>query len=111
MTWEDVGKISSSNGGPTFYRTNAIDFDGHSDTFLNTDSTWLSKGFAWVNGFHLGRYWPVQGPQKTLYVPAPRTVGGDRRLVMLELEAHADGAADGDELSVSFQDYSVLSHT
>ena len=40
MTWEDVGKISSSNGGPTFYRTNAIDFDGHSDTFLNTDSTW-----------------------------------------------------------------------
>ena len=110
MTWEDVGQ-TSLNGGPTFYRTNAIDFDGHSDTFLNTDSTWLSKGFAWVNGFHLGRYWPVQGPQKTLYVPAPRTVGGDRRLVMLELEAHADDAADGDGLSVSFQDYSVLSHT
>ena len=48
--------------------------------------------------------WPVQSCQKRC---VPR--GGDRRLVMLELEAHADGAADGDELSVSFQDYSVLS--
>ena len=43
MTWEDVGTTSSSNGGPTFYRTNAIVFVGHYDTFLNTDSTWLSN--------------------------------------------------------------------
>ena len=37
------------------------------DTFLNL-SGW-SKGVAFVNGFNLGRYWPVKGPQKTLYVP------------------------------------------
>ena len=38
------------------------------DTYLNVDN-W-SKGVAFVNSFNLGRYWPVRGPQKTLYVPA-----------------------------------------
>jgi len=28
------------------------------------------QGVAFVNGFNLGRYWPVAGPQVTLYVPA-----------------------------------------
>ena len=36
------------------------------DTFL--DMRGLKKGYAVVNGFHLGRYWNV-GPQYTLYVP------------------------------------------
>ncbi|KAG7225826.1 hypothetical protein INR49_014347 [Caranx melampygus] len=27
-------------------------------------------GQVWVNGFNLGRYWPVRGPQVTLFVPA-----------------------------------------
>ena len=36
-------------------------------TFLNL-SGW-SKGVAFINGLNLGRYWPVKGPQKTLYVP------------------------------------------
>jgi len=112
MKWEDVtvnGRRSSSSGGPTFYRSSAIKFDGHSDTFLSSDTSWLSKGFAWVNGFNLGRYWPVQGPQKTLYVPAPRTVGNDRRLVLLELEAHSTNNNGGDdEFIVEFQDYPIL---
>ena len=38
------------------------------DTFLSLNS-W-SKGVVFVNNFNLGRYWPVKGPQKTLYVPA-----------------------------------------
>ena len=37
------------------------------DTFLSLDG-W-HKGVAFVNGFNLGRYWPIVGPQKTLYVP------------------------------------------
>lgn len=28
------------------------------------------QGQAFINDFNLGRYWPVAGPQKTLYVPA-----------------------------------------
>ena len=31
------------------------------DTFLRLDG-W-SKGVAFVNGFNLGRYWPIMGPQ------------------------------------------------
>ena len=37
------------------------------DTFLSLDG-W-HKGVAFINGFNLGRYWPIVGPQKTLYVP------------------------------------------
>ncbi|KAJ7376860.1 Beta-galactosidase-1-like protein [Desmophyllum pertusum] len=39
-----------------------------SDTFLQLPG-W-HKGQAFVNGFNLGRYWPVVGPQNTLFVPA-----------------------------------------
>ncbi|UYV72287.1 GLB1 [Cordylochernes scorpioides] len=39
------------------------------DTFLKLDG-W-GKGFAWLNGHPLGRYWPTKGPQQTLYAPAP----------------------------------------
>ena len=38
------------------------------DTFLHLPG-W-TKGQAFVNGFNLGRYWPVIGPQITLFVPA-----------------------------------------
>ena len=38
------------------------------DTFLYLPG-W-SKGQVFVNGFNLGRYWPVIGPQITLFVPA-----------------------------------------
>ncbi|MFJ3668904.1 beta-galactosidase family protein [Streptomyces sp. NPDC090106] len=43
-----------------------------------------TKGQAWVNGFHLGRYWN-RGPQQTLYVPAPVLRAGANELVLLEL--------------------------
>ena len=35
--------------------------EGANDTFLRLDG-W-TKGVAFVNGFNLGRYWPVMGPQ------------------------------------------------
>ena len=35
--------------------------NGANDTFLRLDG-W-SKGVAFINGFNLGRYWPVMGPQ------------------------------------------------
>ena len=41
---------------------------GVKDSFLSL-SGW-HKGVVFINGFHLGRYWPVVGPQVTLYVPA-----------------------------------------
>jgi len=38
------------------------------DTYLKMCG-WF-KGQAYINGFNVGRYWPVVGPQVTLYVPA-----------------------------------------
>lgn len=50
----------------------------------------FTKGFVWVNGFLLGRYWNV-GPQQTLYLPAPLLRRGANDVVVLEL--HERGAA------------------
>lgn len=46
------------------------------------------QGQAFVNGFNIGRYWPVVGPQVTLYVPASALHSGkeESELVLLELD-------------------------
>ncbi|MDQ0726132.1 beta-galactosidase family protein [Microbacterium sp. W4I20] len=71
-----------TGSGPTAW-TADFTLESASDLFLDTAS-W-SKGYAFVNGFFLGRYWR-NGPQRTLYVPAPATLAGSNRLVVLELE-------------------------
>jgi beta-galactosidase len=43
------------------------------------------KGYVWVNGFCLGRYWD-RGPQQRLYVPWPVTRRGANYIVVLELD-------------------------
>lgn len=43
------------------------------------------KGFVWLNGFLLGRYWSV-GPQVTLYAPAPLWRAGRNTVRVLDLE-------------------------
>nr|WP_201469206.1 beta-galactosidase family protein [Microbacterium hydrocarbonoxydans] len=65
--------------------------DSPADLFLDTDS-W-GKGYAFVNGFFLGRYWR-NGPQRTLFVPAPATHAGANTLVVLELEQLLTPTAD-----------------
>ncbi|MCX4678000.1 beta-galactosidase [Streptomyces sp. NBC_01433] len=44
-----------------------------------------TRGFVWVNGFCLGRYWSA-GPQETLYVPGPVLREGTNEVWVLELE-------------------------
>lgn len=44
-----------------------------------------TRGFVWVNGFCLGRYWSA-GPQETLYVPGPVLREGVNEVWVLELE-------------------------
>ncbi|QOV40508.1 beta-galactosidase [Streptomyces ferrugineus] len=66
---------------PAFHR-GTLEVDTPADTFLALPG-W-TKGQAWINGFHLGRYWN-RGPQHTLYVPAPVLRPGANELVLLEL--------------------------
>lgn len=70
--------------GPVFLRGRFTINEQPLDTFL--DTTGWGKGVAFVNGHNLGRYWPVVGPQITLYVPAPYLRTGENELIILELE-------------------------
>ena len=53
------------------------------DTFL--DMRGWGKGYVWVNGHNLGRYWKI-GPQQSLFLPAPWLNHGVNRVVVLDLE-------------------------
>ncbi|PWI19017.1 glycosyl hydrolase [Streptomyces sp. Act143] len=44
-----------------------------------------TRGFVWINGFNLGRYWSA-GPQRSLYVPGPVLREGVNDVWVLELE-------------------------
>lgn len=82
IEWTPIG---ANRDGPRFYRgTFSADTAGV-DTYLTLPG-W-AKGAAWVNGFHLGRYWNEQGPQKALYVPGPVIKAGEGNEVLV-LELH-----------------------
>ena len=57
-----------------------------------------TRGFVWVNGFCLGRYWSA-GPQRTLYVPGPVLREGANEVWVLELEGGGGVRLSGVTLS------------
>ncbi|MGH8876035.1 MAG: glycoside hydrolase family 35 protein [Stackebrandtia sp.] len=67
--------------GPCFYR-GRLTVGEPADGFIALPG-W-TKGYVWVNGFCLGRYWNI-GPQETLYLPWPLLHNGDNEIVVLEL--------------------------
>lgn len=67
--------------GPAFYRAK-VNVPAPGDCFL--DMRPWGKGFAWVNGHNLGRYWNI-GPQQTMYVPGPWLKAGENEIVILDL--------------------------
>lgn len=46
----------------------------------------LFKGNIEVNNFNIGRYWPVMGPQQTLYIPSVILRPGANYITVNELE-------------------------
>lgn len=70
--------------GPCFFRTSLVTSGAVSDTFLDTSA--IHKGFAWVNGFAVGRAWNV-GPQASLFIPGSWLKQGQNSLVALDLQA------------------------
>lgn len=54
------------------------------DSFLQV--TGWSKGVAFLNGYNLGRYWPLAGPQETLYAPSVFFKSGKNTIVLFEQE-------------------------
>ncbi|KAJ0985526.1 hypothetical protein J5N97_003882 [Dioscorea zingiberensis] len=72
---------------PRFYQGSFfIDHKNHvKDTYISFRG-W-TKGIAFVNNFNIGRFWPLMGPQCTLYVPAPILQHGENIVVILELHS------------------------
>jgi beta-galactosidase len=66
---------------PAFWRV-SVNIDEPQDTFL--DMRMWSKGFVWVNGHNLGRFWNI-GPQQTMYLPGPWLKHGENEIVILDL--------------------------
>jgi beta-galactosidase len=68
--------------GPAFHR-GAFQLNATGDTYL--DMRGWGKGFVWVNGHNLGRYWRI-GPQQSLFVPSVWLKKGRNEVVVLDLE-------------------------
>ena len=69
-------------GTPSFHRF-AFEAEETADTFL--DFAGWGKGCAFVNGFHIGRFWEI-GPQKRLYIPAPLLKRGLNEIILFETD-------------------------
>ncbi|XP_052802996.1 beta-galactosidase-1-like protein 2 [Mya arenaria] len=91
FTKEQISKFEESKkwkpyanwkGVSSLYRGSLFINGTPRDTFVNMKG-W-KKGIVSINGFNLGRYWE-EGPQKTLYVPAPILKPGSNKIVIFEL--------------------------
>jgi hypothetical protein len=80
------------------------------DTFLlpsTISNSYWQKGVAYINKYNLGRYWPIMGPQVTLYTPGSWiNPSGTNSLTMIELLS----APCGDEQACSIEliDYPII---
>jgi beta-galactosidase len=77
------GYAAGAPTGPAFWRAK-FDLATTGDTYL--DMTGWGKGYVWVNGRNLGRYWSA-GPQQALFVPAGWLRAQANEIVVLDLEA------------------------
>ena len=80
------------------------------DTFLLPEvvpNSYWHKGVAYVNKYNLGRYWPVMGPQVTLYTPGVwLNPSGTNSLTMIELLSSPCG--NEQSCSIELVDYPIL---
>ncbi|SIO16302.1 glycoside hydrolase family 35 protein [Agromyces cerinus] len=79
----DADGVEPVEPGAAGFFTATFEVESAADTFLALPG--FAKGFVWVNGFLLGRYWEI-GPQVTLYVPSPLLRAGVNTVIVLELE-------------------------
>ncbi len=76
---------------PHLFRA-TVPLDKVADTFLDM-SAW-KKGYVWVNGHLLGRYWSL-GPQQRLYCPAEWLKVGENKVTVLDTYRHTPAPISG----------------
>lgn len=95
----DIDTLAFSSApieGPAFYR-GEFDVDERGFTFF--DIRGWGKGYVWVNGHNLGRYWSV-GPQRAMYVPASWLKPGKNEIVVLDLHEGGDRSLTASEKQI-----------
>jgi beta-galactosidase len=78
LPWDRTADAPS----PAFHR-GSLHVEEPCDGFLELPSG--IKGYVWINGFCLGRYWN-RGPQRRLHLPWPLLHQGANEIVVLELD-------------------------
>jgi len=79
---------------PGVFFRGTLNLDATADTFI--DMTNFVKGFVWVNGHNLGRYWEI-GPQTRLYCPASWLKKGENEIIVFDLHKTTPGSVRGFE--------------
>jgi beta-galactosidase len=80
LKFEEAKTAGAAVAGPAFWRT-TVKVDQPGDCFL--DMRPWGKGYVWVNGHNLGRYWNI-GPQQTMYVPGVWLKRGENEIVVMD---------------------------
>jgi beta-galactosidase len=76
--WDFTGKRSI--GQPALYK-GTFELKETGDTYLDMRS--FGKGFVFLNGHNLGKYWQI-GPQQTIYVPSVWLKKGKNEIVVFD---------------------------
>lgn len=77
----DALDYSGSEDFPAFLK-GRFTTNSQADCFVHLKG--FTKGYVFINGFNLGRYWKI-GPQKSLYVPGT-ILKQENEIIVLELE-------------------------
>ncbi len=75
-------KTNNKMDRPLVFFKGVFNLETVADTYL--DLTNYKKGYVWVNGHNLGRFWEI-GPQKRLYCPAGWLKQGKNEIRVLDL--------------------------
>jgi beta-galactosidase len=76
-------RFSTSNVKGLAFLRGQFELSALGDTFL--DMRGWGKGYVWVNGYNLGRYWKI-GPQQCLFVPSMWLRRGINQVLIFDLE-------------------------
>jgi beta-galactosidase len=77
---------------PGMFFGGTLMLDETADTFI--DMTNFIKGFVWINGHNLGRYWEI-GPQQRLYCPGLWLKKGKNEIIVFDMHKTSPGTVRG----------------
>lgn len=86
----DKLNFDGKNTGYPVFMKSEFRAEPNKTCFIHLDG--FKKGYVFINGFNLGRYWEV-GPQKSLYIPGV-IVKENNEIIVLELDGTNENAVE-----------------